>query len=160
MNRKYDIAAFTGVTELLRQYFPGCALTADLITGFPGETEADQQATLDFLRKIQFSQVHVFPYSRRPGTKADAMPEQLTHRVKSDRAHAAQKVADETRRAYLASQIGRTLPVLFETEQGGRWQGHSPNYCTVLARGDFLHGIVRNVEITGVEGQNLVGNLV
>ena len=160
MNRKYDTAAFTKVTELLREYFPGCALTADLITGFPGETEDDQQATLAFLREIRFSQVHVFPYSRRPGTKADAMPEQLTHKVKNDRAHAAQKVADETRQAYLASQIGRTLPVLFETEQAGRWQGHSPNYCTVLAEGDFLHGIVRNVEITGVEGQNLVGNLV
>ena len=109
MNRKYDTAEFTKVTELLREYFPGCALTADLITGFPGETEEDQQTTLEFLRKIRFSQVHVFPYSRRPGTKADAMPEQLTHKVKNDRAHAAQKVADETRQAYL--QIaGRPRP--------------------------------------------------
>ncbi len=160
MNRKYDTAAFTRVTELLRQYFPGCALTADLITGFPGETEEDQAETLDFLRKIAFSQVHVFPYSRRPGTRADAMPGQLTARLKADRAHEAQRVADETRLAYLDAQIGRTLAVLFETEHGDCWQGHSPNYCTVLAPGENLHGIVRNVEITGRDGQNLVGNLV
>ena len=123
-------------------------------------SEEDQAATLDFLRKIAFSQVHVFPYSRRPGTRADAMPGQLTARVKADRAHEAQRVADETRTAYLDAQIGRTLAVLFETEHGDRWQGHSPNYCTVLAPGENLHGIVRNVEITGRDGQNLVGNLV
>lgn len=160
MNRKYDTAEFTRVTELLRQYFPGCALTADLITGFPGETEADHQNTLEFLRRIAFSQVHVFPYSRRPGTKADAMPEQLTSKLKSDRAHEAQQVADETRVAYLDAQIGRILPVLFETTHESGWQGHSPNYCTVLSEGENLRGIVRNVEITGRDGQNLVGNLV
>lgn len=160
MNRKYDTAAFTAVAERLRAHFPGCALTADLITGFPGETPEDHAATLDFLRKIAFSQVHVFPYSRRPGTKADAMPDQLTTAVKSARAHEAQSVADLTREQYLTDQIGRTLSVLFETEQEGGWVGHSTNYCTVLAAGSELRGLVRNVEITGVSGGMLVGNLV
>ncbi len=160
MNRKYDTAAFTAVTERLRAHFPGCALTADLITGFPGETPEDHAATLDFLRKIAFSQVHVFPYSRRPSTKADAMPDQLTAAVKSSRAHEAQAAADQTRAQYLSAQIGRTLSVLFETEQEGGWVGHSTNYCSVLAQGDALRGLVRNVEITGVSGEMLVGNLV
>ena len=160
MNRKYDTAAFAAVAERLRRYFPGCALTADVITGFPGETEADHADTLEFLRRIAFSQTHVFPYSRRPGTKADAMPDQLTTAVKSRRAHEAQAVADETRQAYLNAQIGRRLSVLFETEQPDGWVGHSTNYCAVLAPGEDLRGVVKNVEITGVRGQMLVGNLV
>ena len=86
MRRKYDTAEFFAVTERLRRYFPGCGLTADLITGFPGETEADHEATLAFIEKCAFSAMHVFPYSRRPGTPADKMPGQLTAAVKSRRA--------------------------------------------------------------------------
>lgn len=160
MNRKYDTQQFYACTERLRRYFPGCALTADLITGFPGETDADQAATLDFIRKCGFAAIHVFPYSRRPGTKADEMPQQLSQAVKSARAHEAQQVANQMKRDYLTAQIGATLSVLFETERDGAWVGHSGNYCLVSATGDNLHGIVRNVEITGVSGEMLVGNLV
>lgn len=160
MNRKYDTQQFYACTERLRGYFPGCALTADLITGFPGETDADQAATLDFIRKCGFAAIHVFPYSRRPGTKADEMPQQLSHAVKSARAHEAQQVANQMKREYLSEQIGATLSVLFETERGGAWIGHSGNYCLVSAVGENLHGVVRNVEITDVSGEMLVGNLV
>lgn len=160
MNRKYDTQQFYACTERLRGYFPGCALTADLITGFPGETDADQAATLDFIRKCGFAAIHVFPYSRRPGTKADEMPQQLSHAVKSARAHEAQQAANQMKREYLSEQIGATLSVLFETERGGAWIGHSGNYCLVSAVGENLHGVVRNVEITDVSGEMLVGNLV
>ena len=160
MNRKYDTDYFRAVCKRLRAAFPGCALTADLITGFPGETEEDHSATLAFLREIRFSQVHVFPYSRRPGTKADAMPDQLSHKVKDARAHEAQLVADETRKDYLEQQVGRVLSVLFETERDGRWVGHSENYCTVSVSGEHLHGVVRNVQITAVEQETLVGNII
>ena len=160
MNRKYDTAFFRAVCARLRSAFPDCALTADLITGFPGETEADHAQTLAFLREIGFSQVHVFPYSRRPGTKADAMPEQLSHKIKNSRAHEAQAVADETRQQYLSRQVGRVLSVLFETEHDGVWTGHAENYCTVAARGDALHGVVRNVQITTLDGETLVGNVI
>lgn len=160
MNRKYDTQAFFTCVERLRRYFPGCGLTADLITGFPGETEEDQLQTLHFLHRCAFSAVHVFPYSRRPGTKADTMPEQLSHAVKNARAHEAQRAADETKRAYLQAQVGRTLSVLFETERDGLWTGHSTNYCQVSVPGENLHGIVRNVEIAGVSGEMLVGNSV
>ena len=160
MNRKYDTAFFRDVCARLRKAFPGCALTADLITGFPGETQADHEATLAFLREIAFSQVHVFPYSRRPGTKADAMPEQLSHKVKNTRAHEAQAVADETRIAYLEAQIGRVLSVQFETGRDGRWFGHAENYCTVAVVGEDLHAVVRNVQIQGVEAETLVGIII
>lgn len=160
MNRKYNTAEFLACVERLRRYFPGCALTADMITGFPGETEADQAAAVAFLEQVGFAAVHVFPYSRRPGTKADAMPEQLSHAVKSARAHEAQRVADACKQRYLVQQVGQTLPVLFETEHDGSWVGHSDNYCLVRAAGDDLRGLVKNVKIFAVSGQMLVGDLV
>ena len=155
-----DFCRRAAATERLRRYFPGCALTADMITGFPGETEADQAAAVAFLEQVGFAAVHVFPYSRRPGTKADAMPEQLSHAVKSARAHEAQRVADACKQRYLVQQVGQTLPVLFETEHDGSWVGHSDNYCLVRAAGDDLRGLVKNVKISAVSGQMLVGDLV
>lgn len=160
MHRKYDTARFLQAAELLRGTFPGCALTADLITGFPGETEEDHAATLAFIRKVGFAEMHVFPYSVRPGTKAAAMAGQLTHAVKDRRAAEAQAAAAEMQLAYLDAQIGKTLPVLFETAQDGVWQGHSDNYCEVLVRGENLHGIIQNVQITGRDGGKIVGNIV
>ena len=160
MNRKYDTAEFSACVERLERNFPGCAFTADLITGFPGETLKDQAETLEFIRKIGFAQIHVFPYSVRPGTKAETMPDQVSKGEKARRAHEAQAVADELRAEYLARQVGRTLSTLFETEADGVWTGHSDNYCTVTVPGQDLRGIVRNVKISGVDRENLVGVLV
>ena len=160
MRRKYDTAAFFEVTERLRRSFPGCALTADLITGFPGETEADQAETLAFIRRCGFADMHVFPYSRRPGTPADKMPEQCTAAVKSRRAAEAAAAAEEMRADYLAGQIGQTLEVLFESAAGEGSVGHSDNYLRVRVPGPGLHGQVKNVKITGVSSGELVGNVV
>lgn len=160
MNRKYDTAAFLEKTELLRRHFPGCALTADLIVGFPGETEEMHLETLAFLEKAAFSQVHVFPYSRRPGTPADKMEGQLDRAVKAHRAKEASAVAEKTRRAFLDLSVGRTLPVLFETEESGVWSGHSDTYILVHAEGKNLRGLVKSVKISGVLGENLVGEIV
>lgn len=160
MNRKYDTARFFEATELLRKYFPGCGLTADLIVGFPGETEEHQRETLEFLGKVAFSDVHVFPYSRRPGTPADKMPNQIDRAEKARRSKQARAVAKATRRTYLESAVGTVLPVLFETEEDGYWQGHSDTYVLVRAKGDKLRGLVKNVEITGIFGEMLVGKTV
>ena len=157
MNRKYDTAAFFSVTERLRRAFPGCALTGDLIAGFPGETEADHAATLAFIEKCAFADLHVFPYSRRPGTKADTMPEQCTAAVKSRRAAEAQAVAAGTRAAYLEAQRGRELTVLFESGDGAGSVGHSENYLLVRVPQPGLHGQVKTVKITGLSDGELVG---
>ena len=159
MNRKYDTAGFYRAVELLRAYFPGCALTADLITGFPGENEEDQAETLAFLRKCAFSDMHIFPYSRRPGTPADRMPGQLTAAVKAARAHEAQAVARATRAAFLHSCIGQTLPVLFETAEGEGSLGHSDTYVLVRVPEEGLRGELREVRITGAEAEELRGEL-
>ena len=160
MNRKYDTAAFFRVTELLRQSFPGCALTADLIAGFPGETERDQADTLAFIRRVGFADIHVFPYSRRPGTPADRMPEQCTRALKARRAHELQQAADGMRRQYMAENVGQTLPVLFETEEDGLWLGHSDNYLPVAARGEALRGRTLPVFIEAAEAEALKGRIV
>ncbi|MBR1658970.1 MAG: tRNA (N(6)-L-threonylcarbamoyladenosine(37)-C(2))-methylthiotransferase MtaB [Oscillospiraceae bacterium] len=161
MKRKYDSARFAESAALLRSAFPGCALTADLIVGFPGETEEDFAATLELIRSIGFAAMHIFPYSPRPGTPAAAMAEQLPKAEKEARARRAKAVARTMQRSYLTSQVGRTLPVLFETrEADGRWQGHSDNYCLVSAKGESLHGIMKNVKILSVEGQKLIGIIV
>lgn len=160
MNRKYDTARFYQAVELLRAYFPGCALTADLITGFPGETEEDHLATLAFIEKCGFADMHIFPYSRRPGTPADKMPEQWDNATKSRRAHEAQRVAEQMHLRFLEESVGQTLPVLFETEENGFCTGHSDTYVLVKAEGRKLRGTVRNVRISAVEGDRLVGLVI
>ena len=161
MRRKYDTAAFLRTAERLRAFFPGCALTADLITGFPGETEEDFAETLAFLRRVGFAAMHVFPYSARPGTRAAAMPDQLPRAVREARARAAISAAEELQRAYLDAQIGAVRAVLFETAQpDGLWQGHAENYCAVCAPGESLHGVMKNVQITARNGKKLIGIIV
>ena len=159
MNRKYDSAFFLARTELLRHHFPGCALTGDLITGFPGETDEDHAATLDFLRRCAFSELHVFPYSRRPGTPADRLPGQLTHAVKNRRAHEAKAVSVETGRAFREASVGQVLPVLFESEEDGGCTGHSDTYMPVKVRGTNLRGLLRDVRIESAENETLCGTI-
>ena len=160
MNRKYDTARFYEAMQLLRRYFPDCGMTCDVIVGFPGETEEHQLETLDFLKKAQFSDAHIFPYSRRPGTPADKMDGQIDRATKAKRSKQARAVVAETRSAFLESMIGKTLPVLFDTQEGECWQGHSDNYLEVRAEGENLRGTVHNVRIDAVSEGILVGNVI
>ena len=157
MNRKYDTAFFLSAVERLRKAFPGCAVSTDLITGFPGETEEDHAETLRFIEACAFSHMHIFPYSRRPGTKADAMPQHCTAAVKDRRAAEAQAVAAAMHAAYIEAQIGQTLEVLFENGAGEGSVGHSENYLLVRVPDPGLTGQVKTVKITGVSDRELVG---
>ena len=159
MNRRYDTARFAESVQLLRAYFDRPAITTDLITGFPGETDEEFAQTLDFIRACDFARMHIFPYSIRPGTKAAAM-EQLPRAVKEERAARAAAVAEQMRQSYLAGCVGCTYPVLFEQPKDGRYAGHAPNYTDVEVDGENLHNEVRAVEITGVEGDILIGRIV
>ena len=160
MNRKYDTTLFFEKTKLLRAAFPDCAIACDLITGFPGETEEDHAETLAFIEKCGFSAMHIFPYSRRPGTPADTMPDQCTQAVKARRAHEAKEIARKLQQEYLDRQIGRTLPVLFETtEREGKCFGHSDNYLLVSVTGADLSGRLLPVRIKGKEGDSLIGEI-
>lgn len=158
MNRKYDTARYARSVALLRQYFDHVAITTDLITGFPGETEEEFAQTLVFIETCGFAAMHIFPYSIRPGTKAAAMP-QLTAAVKEERAARAAEAAQRMHRAYLEGCIGRTYPVLFEQEKDGHYIGHAPNYMEVAVNGHNLHNQIREVTITACNGETLWGEI-
>ena len=159
MNRRYDTARFTESACLLHRFFPDCALTTDLIVGFPGETEEEFSATLDFIRRCGFAQIHVFPYSVRPGTKAADM-EQVPKNIKEERAARAGEVAAALHEKYLLSCVGKIVPVLFEQPGApGFYTGHAPNYMEVTAPGENLHNCLRPVRITAVEGSVLKGEI-
>lgn len=160
MNRRYDTARYHESVSLLRQWFDRPGITTDLIVGFPGETEEEFAQTLEFLKKCAFSAMHIFPYSRRPGTPADKMPDQISNAVKEERSRRAQQVAREMQGQYLQSFVGQILPVLFEEEKEGFWRGHAPNYAEVFAPFlNGLHNIEKMVRITGVEGERLLGEI-
>jgi threonylcarbamoyladenosine tRNA methylthiotransferase MtaB len=149
MGRKYDTARFLESVELLREYFPNCGISADLIAGFPGETEEEFRTTLDFLDRCRFSHVHVFPYSERKGTKAAVMPGSVPKGEREERARRAIALASVHEEAFLQAQVGRRQEVLFESHIG-----HTPNYCeTELLPG--REGEVVRVAVTGVKDGRL-----
>lgn len=158
MNRKYDTARFAQSVELLNQYFEHPAITTDMITGFPEETEEEFSASLDFIRRCGFAQMHIFPYSVRPGTPAANM-RQVPKAVKEERAHRAAGIAAQMRREYLNDCVGKTYPVLFEQPRNGKFFGHAPNYMEVLAEGENLHNVVKNVRVTSTDGDVLFGEI-
>ena len=157
MNRKYDTERYLRSVTLLREHFDRPAITTDLISGFPGESDAEFAQTLDFIRQCAFSAMHVFPYSKRPGTPAASMPGQLPNAVKEARAHAAAQVAAQMEQEYLMQFAGETLPVLFEEERDGLWFGHTPNYIPVLASGQDLHNRIVPVLLEHVQNGSLRG---
>ena len=157
MHRKYDTARYFESVTLLRKFFPDCAITTDMIVAFPGETEEEFQQSLDFIRRCAFADMHIFPYSRRPGTPADTMPGQLGNAVKEDRSRRAIAVAQEMNQNYRQRLIGTTQAVLFEERQLGFYTGHAPNYVRVYAAGEELHNQIRNVKITGLYEDGVFG---
>ena len=159
MNRKYDTARFYESVSLLRQYFDRPAITTDLITGFPGETEEEFAQTLAFIERCGFAAMHIFPYSVRPGTKAAAMPGQCIAAVKEQRAARAAETAERMKQAYLRDCVGQTYPVLFEQEKNGLYVGHAPNYCQVGVRGEDLHNKIYGVRIVEFTEDMLTGEL-
>ena len=155
MKRKYDTARYLESVELLYKYFPGCAVTTDMIVAFPGETEEEFEESLRFIEKCAFADMHIFPYSRRPGTPADKMSGQHSNAVKEDRSRRAIAVADKMREAYLKSMLGTVQEVLFEEEQDGFFTGHCPNYMKVYVKGEALHNEVRKVLVEKIHEDGL-----
>ena len=159
MKRKYDTARYLESVRLLKAFFPGCAVTTDMIVAFPGETEEEFEASLAFIRKCGFADMHIFPYSRRPGTPADKMPGQHGNATKEARSRAAIAVAEEMSRAYRENLIGKTLEVLFEEQEGAYFTGHAPNYVKVYTEGENLHNQIKTVTVTAVYQDGVLGKL-
>jgi len=159
MRRKYDTARYYESVRLLNAYFPGCAVTTDMIVAFPGETEEEFAESLAFIQKCGFADMHIFPYSRRPGTPADKMPGQHNNATKEARSRAAIAVAEDMSRAYREKLVGTQLEVLFEENDGPYATGHAPNYVKVYAEGEDLHNEVRSVTVTSVYRDGVLGTI-
>ena len=161
MNRRYDTAMFRKTCEDLRRYYEHPALTADIITGFPGETEEDFEACRAFTEEISFFETHVFPYSRREGTKAAVMPDQVTMQVKKERSSVLLELHRNKQKEFLQYYFGKPVEVLFEeqTEIDGipYWIGHGREYQKVLlSSSENLTGEIRTVMPLRLRGDCLI----
>lgn len=131
MNRKYDTEYFLNKINVIRGIRPDISITTDIIVGFPGETEEEFNETCEFSKKVGFSKIHVFPYSRRSGTKADTMPNQIDEQVKKERVSKLMQVSDELERSYLDKFINKEVCVLVEKNIDDKSIGHTGNYLQV-----------------------------
>ncbi len=159
MKRKYTTQQYLESVQLLRQHFPGCAVTTDMIVAFPGETEKEYMKSLEFIKQCDFADMHIFPYSRRPGTPADKLPGQHDNATKERRSRKAISVAQQMAEGYRLSLVGQTLSVLFEEQVGAYYTGHAENSVRVYAHGEQLHNQVHQVHIVGLHEDGLLGKI-
>lgn len=158
MRRRYTAEEYLTALERLRAALPGCAITTDVLTGFPGETEEEAQETLEFVEKARFARIHVFPYSRREGTVADRMPDQVPQHIKHERAAKLIELGNKLEAEYAKELIGSTQQVLFEVCTDGLCEGYTMQYVRVRAEGQI--GEIRPIRIDRTEGALAFGTPV
>ncbi|MBO5413466.1 MAG: MiaB/RimO family radical SAM methylthiotransferase [Clostridia bacterium] len=159
MNRKYTVQQIEDSVNLLRKNFDNVALTADIIVGFPGETEKEFESTYNFLEKIKLTKMHVFKYSPREGTRAAVMPSQIDGNIKEKRSQKLIELSNKNEEEFLKAQIGKKVEVLFEEQEGNYWKGHTSNYLVVKKEGKNLDNILQTVKINSIDGLCLVGSV-
>jgi threonylcarbamoyladenosine tRNA methylthiotransferase MtaB len=168
MVRRYRAADFRALVERVRAAMPEVAITADLMVGFPGETEAEHADSLAFVREMAFAEQHVFRYSCRPGTAAARLPDDVAPPVKKRRSEEARALDAELRRAYKQQFLGRTMNVLWEEpapsparEDGADpiWSGLTDNYLRVFARGAQREGQITPVRLDELTVDGILGQI-
>lgn len=162
MGRKYDKAEYFTIVSNLRKYFLGCAITTDIMVGFPGESEEDFNESLEFVRSVGFADGHIFPYSMRSGTVAARRQDQVPAQIKTERAKRMSEVVARSKQEHLRSLIGKRLSVLFEKEKDSEWHlGHAGDYTVVKVSHftDSLRYEIRNVLITEADGECCYGTI-
>ena len=156
MGRRYTTSQYAQIVSTLRQYFVHPAITTDIMTGFPGETEQDFETTLAFAQQIGFAHLHVFPYSEREGTKAATMEGSVPVHERKARAERLIALGRQMERKYRESMVGTRQQVLLEEPaEDGFFTGYTKNYCKVKAKGG--HNSLKNVIIKGLEDGVLIG---
>lgn len=159
MNRKYLTNYFESKVKKIREIRPDISLTTDVIVGFPGETEEEFQETLDFVSKIKFTKVHVFPYSRRKGTKADTMPNQIPENIKKERVKRLIALSNKLEKEYLDLFLNKEVEVLIEEEYPDYSLGHTGNYLKVKVLKPFKSNELIKVKIIKREDLMLIGEV-
>ena len=162
MNRKYDTKIFKEKVDLIREYFPNAGLTTDIIVGFPNESEKNHEETKGFVRDIKFSKTHLFKYSKRDGTNAASMKNQVDGNTKKRRSKELSEIEKKNSHEFLDKQIGKTLSVLFETktELEGYKSGYSTNYLRVHTKDKVEINKIKNIKITQIIDDYLIGEIV
>lgn len=160
MKRKYNTEEYMESLERLRNAFPGCAITTDMIVGFPGETEEEFEKSLSFIRQCRFADMHIFPYSRRPGTPAAEMPGQLPNAVKEARSRRAIAVAQDMSRCYHQELLGTTQAVLVEGMEGDHSVGHAMNYVKIYIPGAYPRNEIQTVAVKSLYGDGVTGEVI
>lgn len=151
MSRRYSTNEYRQIVQLARYYVPQIAITSDVIVGFPGETESEFAETLAFVSEMAFSRLHVFRYSRRPGTPAADMEQQIREAVKGERSQALIRQAEQLSLEYRTSLLGQSVDVLWEHAEKGVWSGHTDTYVKVYMRDETL----QSSQISSVVPQRL-----
>jgi threonylcarbamoyladenosine tRNA methylthiotransferase MtaB len=161
MNRRYSPEEYEDRIKRLRKAMPDCAITTDIIAGFPGETEKEFEETIEFVKKIRFARIHVFPYSRRAGTKAAQMPEQILNSVKHERAGILIELGKQLEGEYISRFTGTCQEVLFEAYSDGFLEGYTGTYIRVSAPSKIdLTGRISDVLINRSQNEMLFGSVV
>ena len=161
MNRRYTIEEFKNCVNLLRENFEEVVLTTDIIVGFPGETEEEFDTTYKNLQVINFYKMHVFKYSKRNGTKAAEMPNQVEGNIQEERSKKLLELSNKNQVELNNKYIGKEVDVLFEENDGKYIKGHTKNYIVVKIPNDKVSGNLENkikkVKISRVENEELIG---
>ena len=161
MNRHYDKEFYLDLVNRIRKMFPDSAITTDIMVGFAGETEEEFTESIEFLKEVEFAKAHVFAYSRREGTVAFNMPNQVSKQEKLRRSKIMLEAAAKSENEFLARQVGKTVSVLFETEENGYIFGYTPNYSRVCVKSNAdLSGKIKNVKIFLVENGICYGEIL
>ena len=160
MKRKYTTEEYMESLERLRNAFPGCAITTDMIVGFPSETEEEFEKSLSFIRQCRFADMHIFPYSRRPGTPAAEMPGQLPNAVKEERSRRAIAVAQDMSETYRRGLIGTAQAVLVEGMEGEHSVGHAMNYVKIYIPGAYPRNEIQTVAVKSLYGDGVTGEVI
>lgn len=161
MNRRYDTAFYRDLVSRIRKSFENAAITTDIMVGFAGETEEEFEKSLAFAREIGFAKAHIFAYSRRAGTVAYALPNQVSNAEKARRSRLMSEATLKTENEFLSSLAGKVFPVLFETAQDGFAEGYTANYSRVKVQSDKPHtGEILNVKIIKAEKDYCLGEFV
>lgn len=160
MNRHYNREEFAELLEKVRQAVPGVSVSTDVIVGFPGETEEMFAESLEYIRTLRFSRMHVFPYSKRTGTPAAEMPDQVPEPVKKERVHRLQTLANEMSQAYCESYLGTEQRVLFETDTDGEKDGLTDTYIRVYTNDAVELGDIYQVSLERLYKDGVYGKIV
>lgn len=162
MRRKYDIHFYQDILEMTLDYFPNTAFGADIIVGYPGETEQEFQLTYDFLKRSPITHFHVFPYSKRQGTTAVRLSDHLQNETKKQRVRILMKLGEAKQAAFAKQMLGRTVPVLFERKRSDQFiSGYIPQFLKVHVQASTdLKNEIREVCLSDYQDGKLLGNLI